>query len=49
MWMIDWLVLNANFRNISWREQILYNKFINYKTLKNEAYLFIKQSGYLYK
>jgi hypothetical protein len=38
--MIDWLTLNANFSNISWREQILYHKLINYKTLRNKTLVY---------
>jgi hypothetical protein len=38
--MIDWLTLNANVSNISWREQILYNKLINYKTLRNKTFVY---------
>jgi hypothetical protein len=38
--MINWLTLNANVSNISWREQIIYNKLINYKTLRNKTLVY---------
>ena len=48
-WLIDWLVFNANFINISailWHEQNLYIKLHNYKTFRNKTYLCIKQLKY---
>ena len=44
-WLIDWLALNETFSSISaisWRKQVLYNKFYNYSTIWYKLDLCIK-------
>jgi hypothetical protein len=44
--MIDWLVFDANFSNIStisWHDKIV---LLTYKTLRKKTYLSIKQTDY---